>query len=135
MVRDVGTNQLCPSFEMAATPISSSYTIETHGRFLSLAWLGDVLAGMWFSLPPGSWGLSTMPQAWYTPSSLLRVWWKTPHRSPREPLEVDDAFLRGRLQTREHHWVIDRKDDGTTGLLDDEATRKGEPAKTPVKRQ
>jgi hypothetical protein len=34
------------------------------------------------------------------------------HTSPGETPEVDDAFLRRRMQTREHHGSINRKDDG-----------------------
>jgi hypothetical protein len=39
------------------------------------------------------------------------------------------------MQTREHHGVIYREDDGAAWLVNDEAPRKGEPTKTPVERQ
>src|SRR5919197_4715275 len=56
----------------------------------------------------------------------------TPPRSPGQTPEIDDAFLGRRTQTREHHGLIKRKDDGTAWLLDDEAPRKGKPAQPPV---
>src|SRR5918996_4098497 len=55
---------------------------------------------------------------------------ETPPLSPGQTPEIDDAFLWRWTQTRQHHGAINRQDNGTAWLFDDEAPRKGEPAQT-----
>jgi hypothetical protein len=78
---------------------------------------------------------TTLATARCAPTSSCASCKDIPSLSPGQPSEIEDAFLGRRMHTREHHGAINRKNDGTAWLFDDEAPSKGEPAQVPVEWQ